>query len=169
MCYNLLRIDNAAEFMRTVIFLSQKRYDMYHFDALYDPSKYRFVAILEPATYQRFPQACKQYFGKRYQVERQEKGTAVEDFTLDYETTCDIVAREIAQAGGAEQLVIIAVDESNIILAALLRDKYHIPGPSYAEMTLYKNKLKMKAQLQSGFNQVGPGESFVWSSELKEF
>lgn len=140
--------------MLTIIFLSQRRFEYYHFDELLSEKPARLVALLSPEAYQVFPDKQKPYFVELYQVPKTTDCGALAAYTLDLKLVSNIIENEVKLAGGANNVRIICSDEGNVSLAGFLRDKFAIPGPGYEEVLLYRDKVKMKSALASKGIQV---------------
>lgn len=134
--------------MKTVIFLSQYRYNYYRLEELYQPNQYRFVALLGNRAYTEFPSELKKYFARIYPIFEKDHQDLSAEFTLDFEEACQAVETEIKLASGAKNVLLVCGDEFNISLLGKLRDKYKIPGPGYKQLAAYRNKIVMKKQLQ---------------------
>lgn len=131
--------------MKTVIFLNSSRFKWYDLQAL--SQEYRLVAIMTEAKRFAFPATQQPYIAQFYTVPEAADCYGLIEFKIDLVVTKKAVAAEIAKAGGADNVVIICADESNMSLAAYLRSEFSIAGMSYEQMMPYRDKLVMKKRL----------------------
>jgi biotin carboxylase len=133
--------------MKHLIFLTQRRYDLYDIPNQTDIP--RMVAVLTETATKQFPPEIKPFFDEIYSVPlAHQDADILSSFDLDHEAVCRIVEKEIAIAGGdVNKINIVSNDEFNMVLVGYLRDRYGIPGAGKAQLNLYRDKDLMKQQL----------------------
>lgn len=135
--------------MKTVIFLSQRGYDRYNFEKIYDPQEFRFIAILDSSYFSIFPEQAKKYFEKIYEIPKNLSVNFLEQFSLNYKAVARIAEKEMVHAGGSQNIRLSCIDEFNLLIAGKLSDEFQIPGPSYQDYLIYRDKTLMKEKLKN--------------------
>ena len=122
--------------MKTCIFLCKKRHSLFNLERIYDPSKYRFVCILTSEDLKNIPDEHKNFFDEIITI------NSIVESEIE-----PIVQKEINLAGSSENVRVLCLDEMDILTAASIRKRFHIPGGRVSDYLPFRNKILMKEML----------------------
>ncbi|PEV71279.1 ATP-grasp domain-containing protein [Bacillus thuringiensis] len=122
--------------VRTYIIMEQLSYEKGKFHQFYRHGEHRFVFMLDERYHQLFPEEYLDYFD-RIEV--------VQDYT--YENARELVIDELKRVASPEEIRLVCIDESNLLLVGRLREEFNIPGATYEQLLPFRDKVKMKETL----------------------
>jgi biotin carboxylase len=124
--------------MKTAIFFNTfVKMDNYNLDDL-TKNDINLIAITSESDFSKFQDKYSQYFSKIYSSPQPED---IHVEKINYSFAEKIVGDALNKS---DFLRIICQSEDNLLVAAKLRDKFNIPGMTYKETILFRDKLLMK-------------------------
>lgn len=119
--------------IKTFIIMEQLSYEKGNFHKFYRPDEHRFVFMLDEKFYKRFP---KNYLNHFDRIE------LVKDYT--YEVARELIVDELKRLNSPEEIRLVCIDESNLLMVGKLRKEFNIPGATYEQLLPFRDKVKMK-------------------------
>lgn len=126
---------------KTAIFLvgkNPKFLSFYDFQLLVKVQFMRLIAIVHQAVWLSFPETVKRFFSKIYIAKISSNDLGI----LNESEVFEMMKDEITQFPDRD-LRIFPMSEYNVLLAALLREAFQIPGATLLEVMPFRNKKQM--------------------------
>jgi biotin carboxylase len=146
--------------MKTAIFLNtfikMKNYDL---DEL-SKHNVKLIAITSENEYSKFQKEYGKYFAHIYCSPQPEDAHGDK---VNYSFSKNIVQNELKSC---DYVRIVCQSEDNLLVAARLRDEFHLPGMSYQETLLFRDKLLMKDAVRKAGIRVPKYKKFHFDNTL---
>lgn len=129
--------------MKTAVFINTYvKMSNYDLDEL-SKSNIRMVAIVTNDQFNSFHAKYGQYFSEIHTVKHSDN---IVFNNIDYDSVANVVINELKTGSDVR---IICQSEDNMLLAAKLRDQFHLPGMTYQQTLLFRDKVIMKQALSA--------------------
>jgi ATP-grasp domain len=130
--------------MRTVIVIGTRGFGAFRRDLLHDPDGVRFVGIFSTHDEPFIPAAHRDLFSRVAVLPcGKADPTAAESSLVDVDGARRVIG-EVLAAEPRRDVTLHSFDERNLLLTAGLREEFGLPGPRYADILPFRDKLIMK-------------------------
>lgn len=131
--------------MKNIILLNNRSLHLYDFKELKDKYDLRISAVVFDTAYRDLSDSVKKQLDEIYILPNPVSQKKLTSFPEDL--LCPIVEKELYEF---KNTWIVTVDELSVLVAASLREKYSLLGPSYSIISNYKDKVRQKKILSKG-------------------